>query len=131
MFFRKADSYLQELKQIEFEQQCQHEAHTNAVKYIANHIEPIQHKSADDYVSVYLGILPEGDFHHIFKLKYTDRFDNVFLDYGSMAGFDKPEDFRIVWEKDDEFKNIKYFDTPEKLEMPLRGSVSCISFSEI
>uniref|UniRef100_A0AC34F401 Uncharacterized protein n=1 Tax=Panagrolaimus sp. ES5 TaxID=591445 RepID=A0AC34F401_9BILA len=80
--------------------------------------------AANKMITISLGLMTDPEFRHIFKMKYTDRFDRVFIDYGAIAGFDNPEDLIILWHIGDEYKTVKYFDTPEKLKMPLNGTVN-------
>jgi hypothetical protein len=123
-FQRKAQALLDEMRSIEREQKMVEEAHQNAVEYIANKVEaPIITIDTEDCVKVMLGLMTDPEFRHIFKIKYDERFDKVFLDYGAKAGYDKPEDLTLIWDDDEEFKTIKYFDTPRKLKMPLNGTV--------
>uniref|UniRef100_A0A914YV48 Ubiquitin-like domain-containing protein n=1 Tax=Panagrolaimus superbus TaxID=310955 RepID=A0A914YV48_9BILA len=125
----KAQALLDEMRCIERQQKMEEKAHQDAVDYIANKIEaPVITLVADDVVTVFLGLMTDPDFRHVFKLKYTDRFDKIFLDYGSKAGFDKPEDINLLWDTGDEYKTIKYFDTPEKLKMPVNSPVN-LSFN--
>uniref|UniRef100_A0A914PI77 Ubiquitin-like domain-containing protein n=1 Tax=Panagrolaimus davidi TaxID=227884 RepID=A0A914PI77_9BILA len=81
-----------------------------------------------EMITVVLGLLTDPEFRHIFKMKYTDRFDKVYLDYGVKAGYDKPEDLNLLWDDGSDFLNVKYFDSPQKLGMPANGTV-CLSFN--
>uniref|UniRef100_A0AC34FQP0 Ubiquitin-like domain-containing protein n=1 Tax=Panagrolaimus sp. ES5 TaxID=591445 RepID=A0AC34FQP0_9BILA len=121
----KAQALLDEMRLIERQQKMEEKAHQDAVEYIANKIEaPVITLAADDMVTVLLGLMTDPEFRHIFKIKYTDRFDKIFLDYGSKAGFDRPEDIILLWDTGDEYKTVKYFDTPQKLNMPINGTVN-------
>uniref|UniRef100_A0AC35EZG1 Ubiquitin-like domain-containing protein n=1 Tax=Panagrolaimus sp. PS1159 TaxID=55785 RepID=A0AC35EZG1_9BILA len=125
----KAQAILEEIKSLERQQQIEDKAHKDAVEYIANKIEaPVVTIAGDDMVTIILGLLTDTEFRHIFKVKYTDRFDKVYLDYGAKAGFDKPEDLSLLWDNGNEFVNVKYFDTPQKLGMPVNGTVT-LSFN--
>jgi hypothetical protein len=127
-FQRKAQAILDEVLSLEREQKLEEQAHLNAVEYIANKVDSpiIVKKNTEQSVTIILGLMDDPEFKHRFNMKYIDRFDQVFLDYGAKAGYDKPEQLTLLWDTEDEYKTVKYFDTPQKLKMPLNGIVNLI-----
>uniref|UniRef100_A0A914QG33 Ubiquitin-like domain-containing protein n=1 Tax=Panagrolaimus davidi TaxID=227884 RepID=A0A914QG33_9BILA len=90
---------------------------------VVNVVAASSNQPKPEMITIVLGLLTDSKFRHIFKMKYTDRFDKVYLDYGAKAGYDKPEDLNLLWDDGSDFLNVKYFDTPQKLGMPANGTV--------
>uniref|UniRef100_A0A914PVM5 Ubiquitin-like domain-containing protein n=1 Tax=Panagrolaimus davidi TaxID=227884 RepID=A0A914PVM5_9BILA len=91
-----------------------------------NVVAASSNESKPEMITIVLRLLTHPEFRHIFKMKYTDRFDKVYLDYGVKAGYDKPEDLNLLWDDGIDYLNIKYFDTPQKLGMPLNATVTLL-----
>jgi hypothetical protein len=95
---------------------------------VLNVVAASSNEPKHEMITIVLGLSNDPEFLRIFKMKCTDRFDKVYLDYGAKAGFDKPEDLSLLWDNGNEFVNVKYFDTPQKLGMPVNGNVT-LSFN--